>query len=1146
MSYIPVPPDVLGIKPFLENLSTRKEFRVYQTQLNPISTTESPRGFIDGQRGDLFMPGLRLNGAQSFIRNFENPNTGYTRVLVNWQTGVGKSIAAISIAQEFVSQYRARAAIGDDPPSVHIISFTARETILEDMLRFPEFGFISQAEVDELKRLRVTVASMGASAPEARQLACFKGILRRRITDRNRGGFYKFYGYKEFTNKMFTVTQRGRTRGFDVQQLYSVDGVNFSEHLSKFVRRGVITVNEQLLDSMRGGLLIADEIHNVYNIAEKNNYGVAIQYVLDVLDTDAPRSVFMSATPVTGNAGEVVDLLNLLVPKSELPNGVALKRTDFFMKSDSEFDTQVSKLRDGALEMIATLSAGRVSYLLDSDVNAYPERIFVGESVSSVPYLKLTLCPMSPLHMRTLNHEQASAESKTISSGLSPGAYTLYDMVFPNPKFKQSDIGSGYGLYKSGETPTRLLSAPSEWRDEFGIGVETGSKAGVSPGTHVISGTFLGAKDIKNYSTKYAKIASATIDAIRAGSGKIMIYHHRVRMSGVLLLQEVLRLHGIADENSSATDFTLCAICGIARSVHDEGEHEYMPARFVVAHGDTDSATRTRSISKFNMSANIDGYNFRIIIGSRVVREGLNFKGVRHQFIASLPTDFPTLIQVFGRVVRKNSHNELPPADRNVKIRVFVSTRPDNQVSPELQRYIAKGQEYLVIQEVERVLHRYAVDGFANYKSIRAAMSTDNHKTLEPSLDSLPYEPLVRHSAAKSDVASFTAYGYGDREVTLLVAVCRVLFGVRPVWTYSDLWAAIQGGAVGGVNYNPAEFDEGNFAIALSNLAMPAGNPPTVVVHAGRFYTLANVNSDGKPIVDVESYLHTHTPITRSSKVSVRLSKYIRESKTSQNFMVRIDVFNKRYLMSDSKHNIEMSLVEYGADFHFAVLRMLITQRDPVTADDNAVVDLYRQFKVVVSVRDTKTADVARIFRGSRTRVSDELVGYVTPESVNLYDPAREEWYNASHSVFNIGRRHIENNIVVGFVVSQDTGSFAVTGTNTQFKIRAPIQKLNAASSSVRVDARNLARGGVCETRNRAERAAYVDMLRTAVRKVSNINTNTAQNLSSAAMCRDIKKYLLMLERHARSPQDGMTAGVRWLYIFSDKVPSISALIRPK
>ena len=36
------------------------------------------------------------------------------------------------------------------------------------------------------------------------------------------------------------------------------------------------------------------------------------------------------ATPMTGSAAEVVDLLNLLIPKSELPGGLPLKRSDFF------------------------------------------------------------------------------------------------------------------------------------------------------------------------------------------------------------------------------------------------------------------------------------------------------------------------------------------------------------------------------------------------------------------------------------------------------------------------------------------------------------------------------------------------------------------------------------------------------------------------------------------------------------------------------------------------------------------------------------------------------------------------------------------------------------------------------------------------
>ena len=66
-----------------------------------------------------------------------------------------------------------------------------------------------------------------------------------------------------------------------------------------------------------------------------------------------------------------------------------------------------SQLREGALERIAHLTAGRVSFLLDSDVGAYPRRLFVGEEVPDVPYLRLTACPMAPFHAQTLAREHA-------------------------------------------------------------------------------------------------------------------------------------------------------------------------------------------------------------------------------------------------------------------------------------------------------------------------------------------------------------------------------------------------------------------------------------------------------------------------------------------------------------------------------------------------------------------------------------------------------------------------------------------------------------------------------------------------------------------------------------------------------------------
>jgi hypothetical protein len=1142
------------IRALLGDLAERKEFRIARqpVQADSAANRTKPRwpGFTRAasKPQTLFLPGLRLSGAQLFVRNFENPDTEYARLLLYWQTGTGKSIAAIAMGHEFVRNYRARNALGGRAPTVYIVGFT-KEIIQEDMLRHPEFGFISQTEIVELRQLRAAASAAGPASMEARQLSGLVGVLRRRITDRTRGGYYQFYGYKEFANRLFVVTRQGEERGFDVQALYSRELEAFGARLAEAVRRGDVLVNEELLDELRGGLLVADEIHNVYNILEENNYGIALQYALDVLGADAPRAVFMSYTPMTGSAAEVVDLLNLLVPRAALPGGMPLRRSDFFSKGvavdesaphaarreeradhDEDSDEEpastfvVSQLREGALERIAHLSAGRVSFLLDADVGAYPRRLFEGEEVAGVPYLRMTLCPMSAFHAQTLAHERQARDAETPgaprseASGFAANAYTLYDMAFPNPDFGAGAALEGdqaaYGLYKSGEAPTKLMQAPDSWRAAAGVIIEQGAEAGLTAGTTVITGSFLGPGRLQHYSSKYWRAVDETLKAVRAGPGKIMIYHHRVRMSGVLLIQEALRMNGFADETSAPVDATICAVCGVARSVHppdspelapgDENAvgpaartpegHRYVPARFVVAHSDVDRAVMVRSLARFNALSNLHGHQYRVIVGSKIIREGFNFRAVRHQLVTALPTDYPTLLQVFGRVVRKDSHSELAEPDRDVRIRVLVTTRADGRPSPELQRYIDKGREYTVIQEVERALRRYSVDGFANYLRIRAALHAGPDGEPRAGLDGLPYSPVVGPEAARARprTATFETYGHALREVAAIAAICRVLFRARPVWTYGDLWAAVGSGAVRGIGYDPALFDEGNFAAALESLRRPVGDPPMAVAYAEPYFVAARVGPDGRAILDIEAYLRDPphlAPAAAPRPVAVKVADYIRGSRAAGNFEVRLRRFNAEYLRPGAPSTPELALVEYGPAFHYALLRRLVQNPStPTTADDARIRALYRRFRIAITAADAAAPAASRVFRGALSKDPNELVGYMTADAVSLFDAADGgRWYNASHSDFGIGRRHNENGIIVGFVTdaagpgvrsADDSSSF-----EARFKIRPPTQKLyaTAAQAGRKGDIRSLARGAVCETRPREELEVYARRLRDAV-----------------------------------------------------------------
>lgn len=1209
-----LPSNQISYATLIKDLSSRKEFNVFEPDDHNSSLRSNENGFAyNSEAPDI--TGLQPTGPQQFIRNIMNPNTDFPRILINWQTGTGKTSAAVGIANEFIRQYKARTSLGENAPSVFIIGFT-KQVFQAEMLRFPEHGFISASEVIELQKLEDNAKN---GAIESKQLSNYLGMLRRRLTDRTKNGYFQFYGYKVFANNMFIITPEGFKEKFDINSLATKESSNqdFGARLIDSVRRGLVKVNTDLLDSMRGGLIIVDEVHNVYNIVEKNNYGIAIQYALDVLGEDAPRAVFMSATPMTGSAAEIVDLLNLLIP-----NENHLVRTDFFKTNDN-----ASSLKEGALAKIAQLAVGRVSFLLDSDTRSYPRRIFAGTAMANVPYLLITECPMSPMHEATLNSlNKSDALNEVLGDTLNEvlgdipidkvphlpaNAHTLYDMVYPNPNSET------LGLYISTETPFIISKSTDEWKQNEGIIVETqGSSA------PVITGPFLESDSLKKYSTKYYEMVKATISAVQKGPGKIMIYHHRVHMSGVIQIAEILRMNGFIDEYSESGATTLCGVCGIQKDKHSskQNDHAYTPARYAVAHSDIDRSVMTKSIKNFNSNSNLEGYTIRVLIGSRIVKEGYNFRAVRHQFIMSLPIDYPTLIQVFGRVVRKFSHLRLPLDQQDVTIRVFITTFKPNRmndsdrindlqkISPELLRYMLKGREYLIIQEVERALRQSAIDTFVNEKRIRTILNST-----EPTIDGLPLAQNKLVLQGPTHTETYYAYNYAEREIDIIVSVCRALFKTRPVWTYGDLYTAVKSRPIHSVEYDLSKTDEGNFAAALEILLKRA----KTVVLAGKYY-IGNLLIENQPatflstraVVDYGSYL-THmvsdgvSPTAVELKSTIDLRKYLQLELASKNFSTYLKTFENAYLIPSTTEEagpaIEMILIDYGAAFHFALLRRLIeaantTPTPSVTIDDKKIIDLYLRFRVAV------TADELDI---PSTGKKDRLIGYVSDKAIHVYNPGVQNkddpWKTSLPlSALGITRRHKENNVVVGFIVSvgeqrtsTDNKDFIAATTEAKFKIRPPVQSIGNIK-----DIRSINRGAVCTTRPRTELMKYIQRLRAlAIAAQSNIdmspesqeliaapfnkllqksegskaekpeilqhiipkksqsmyhfkklNTNLDYAVkkdtasfkrfpSANELCTTLKTYLLALEENARSESDGMSKGLRWLYLFNDTLP---------
>jgi hypothetical protein len=898
MSY----PLVLQSTRNLENLLFRKEFaqlklpvvkQTKKTDQNPLYLEP-----LINKDGHLF-----LHPHQQFVRNFMGPNNTAKRILCKHTTGSGKTNTALSLAFEYIKYYKQEfqfsASSGGQTPLVFVIGFS-KQIFQRELLRQPQFGFITREEMSEHRRLR-HLAEIGAQQDKD-TLTEFEIRIRKRLTRKNWGGFFKFIGYKEFFNRLFIFSTEafksakvisvapGEDETPAVQSAYVVGDEEF---IMAGLKAGTITINWELVIAFANSVVICDEVQNNYNSIDINNYGVALRVLFNLYDIPTSMAqiftipdkqidilrnasiwvLLLTATPIGTNPTEIVDLLNLLVPASELQNQAKLRKEDFFIDNRN--------LKPGALEKIQKLIIGHVSFLYNINPKYYPERIIEGEEIAIppkymsqrvvqykgdvLPYLKFIRCPMSEFHYNTY---------KQVYTGtLPPDGQSLTDMVIDNPgniegsleittqSFRSEQVletndttiseyiealdagifdletetavtvgGSSttVGLYRTKDIRYALTNASQAWKDKHKI--DFVKQEGEN--YFIITGDFMRMPTLAKYSTKYAKMVEYVQENLEKHNGKIQISHQTVRMSGVLFIQEVLLRNGILDEYANPTPDTLCVKCGIRQRSHSRQDHAFVPARFIIAHGDIDRATMERSLEKYRLPENVEGDLYRILVGSKLLNEAYDLNAVRQVWVMSVPANISALLQIFGRSIRTGSHLMLPPEKRNVRIGLFIHSLPTAalrriDLTYEERKYFEKLQDYIVIQILDRVLNASAIDAITNRDTIFPP-SASKHRA---ELGLLYFEPADVFGKHLIDIANneraFTRENinlttfypfHADEEVrTILYVIKRLLIEQSSVWTYTDLWEAVRQPPFD-VYINPALFTEADFLIALGIL----------------------------------------------------------------------------------------------------------------------------------------------------------------------------------------------------------------------------------------------------------------------------------------------------------------------------------------
>ncbi len=1056
---------------------------------------------------------FQLRAHQQFVRNFMNINTPYTKLHLAHGTGLGKTLAALAISIDFIRAYKQiyknkntsekdYRTLDETTPTVYILGFAgAKKAFINELLLHPSLGYISEAELEEYNIKRANKASGTQHAIE--EYKSMHRMLKKRLTAKKLGGFFKFAGYEKFINQLFSgKVTLGEIEKETLRRYRENPNSENLDVLAEHIADKSLIVNQRLMRAMNNSLIIADEVHETYNSNVKNNRGLAIQYVLD--NVPSVRFLSLSATPMNNNPTEIIDLLNYLV------DGPKLRKSDFFTLS--------GKIKDDQLDRLGKLSIGKYSYIRDSNVQYYPARIMMGEAITlphavgdisgELPYLKFISCPMSELHQKAyfdyVNNgakgldEDEYAGAPELYVPIPVAGYTIMDMVFPGDP----------PVYYSNEIKRAHVSIKKQ-----------------SDQTEIISGDFLTAANIGKYSSKYAKLLSVLHDIIASAKGdpeatqKCLIYHGNINMSGVLTIQELLRENGFLNEYHDPVETTICMVCGKRKREHSNaalGKNSnavdnagatcmFIAARFTTIYGSLDAQKMEMYMNAFDSDDNLHGHKIMILIGSKVIKQSYDFKAVQNLIIASLPTNISTMLQVFGRCIRTKSHAKLPAAQHVVRIYILISTintalPHSDTISPELYRYAAKLAEYKIIQRIEKKLNEYAIDADIH----RSVIIPDEEEAANAAddLGALYYKPIFVVHPTQPSLATFFAYDYFEEEIRQIIYVVKYLFYHTPAWKHNDLWAAVRAPPMR-MEVNPELFQEVNFIIAMSNLTrqkqlikraetvrMPFFNTNQEFMKHGKYYRIQAigdyyiafpietirpqlVSADANYVKDKEQTLidrmsskvvmavdaETYIRSIVEKPIMVSLVDYVPTYDTvyENDLNKYIKLANYRAILTDFSANFQQRFLENYIEAYrtFGAHGMKDVGEEIVTID-TALENFYtsrlasKTFKYISLFGLVIDAGQVRKYRDVLKKVElgdlpdNTPIGYESTKILRLYDGTK--WIGVSKVDMNYVFSHRENEIIIGILEPVDD--------RIVFKLRTPLHQIKSKYSDFKQERR--------------------------------------------------------------------------------------------
>lgn len=704
---------------FLYKTYKKVEFQSYRSS-EPQFSADDPDALWAYRQNVCSGKNIRLQNHQAFLANFINPNTPYRGLILCHGTGSGKTCAAVAIAEQFRSQvekYNTKIFVILPGP------------ILKDQ-------FWNELVSVCTNNAYVKSATSDGSSAKNQQIHSNKNAIRRRAI-KMASKYYSVITYKNFHIRVLGEKMRSYANPLAKLAFAQQQRNQSPSKTNKKSKKKKVVIREEAvnkIETLDNTLIIVDEAHNFTN----NEYGEALAKLMS--RSQNTRLILMSATPMKNLPDEIVPLLNFIRP----PNDPIIKNKVFTSEGTDGQGRHTMTFVPGGKEYLQQMATGYVSYFRGNDPYTFATRQDEGETPPGFLFVKITRCPMESFQEETYISATQKAEVDALDKNAVAAANFVFPGVGPQGKLRGFFGENEVNILVEQLKDNRILPHIQKEIKEVIPGIKNETTPVIQrTKANMITGSIFKLPYLKHFSSKFA----TCLQNILKMEGTVFVYSNLVYM-GVRVFEQVLRANGFLEYNpsgkynlqSNTLDWEMKTTYGKSSRARDD----FLPATFISITGTLEDSNNSNtpqseklSIIKnvFNNPNNHTGKFIKVLIGSKVVNEGVTLENVTSVHILDFWYHLGRIDQVVGRAIRHCKHFAVMKDTPAPIVKVFkyvTSFKTSKEYTREELLWKKAESKYINIKKVERALMEVAVDCPVNYALNRRTEEIKTYKDCTP------------------------------------------------------------------------------------------------------------------------------------------------------------------------------------------------------------------------------------------------------------------------------------------------------------------------------------------------------------------------------------------------------------------------------